>query len=226
MAFHNETVKLLTRIIVDMVANEKRREIPSETMFDYLITILDTILKLDALKNMKAAINNDMATVKRASQFMDKTNLTQEQLNFLDTKSEESAQLYTFLSNNNSIISGLKDSLIKNSGYEDIIILLIERCTDNFEQGQYLFCDQKHALLRVLVFGIYLIDNKDTSKNNYLKKVGSSSLSRFYKLFKSYPNIPLYGDMTFSIKTVLKNCPNLSEKDWTCGRAREIERYV
>ncbi|KAG2375247.1 hypothetical protein C9374_009870 [Naegleria lovaniensis] len=221
MAFHNETVKTLTRIIVEMVANEKRKEIPSETMFDYLIQVLDTILKLDALKNMKAAINNDMATVKRASQFMDKSGLTPDQLNFLDTKSEENALLYSFLSNNNSIISGLKDSLIKNAGYEDIIILLIERCADNFEQGQYLFCDQKHSLLRVLVFGIYLIDNKDTSKNNYLKKIGSNSLSRFYKLFKSYPNIPLYGDMTFSIKTVLKNCPNLSEKDWTLSPKEE-----
>lgn len=225
MAFHNETVKTLTRIIVEMVSNEKRKEIPSETMFDYLIQVLDTILKLDALKNMKAAINNDMATVKRASQFMDKSGLTPEQLNFLDTKSEENALLYSFLSNNNSIISGLKDALIKNAGYEDIIILLIERCADNFEQGQYLFCDQKHSLLRVLVFGIYLIDNKDTSKNNYLKKIGSNSLSRFYKLFKSYPNIPLYGDMTFSIKTVLKNCPNLSEKDWILT-AKEEEQLA
>ena len=225
MAFHNQTVKSLTRIIIEMVANEKRKEIPSDTMLDYLIRVLDTILKLDALKNMKAAINNDMATVKRAAQFMDKEGLSVEQLNFLDTKSDENAMLYPFLSNNNSIISGLKDSLIKSAGYEDIIILLMERCTENFEKNQYLFCDQKHSLLRVLVFGMFLIDNKDTSKNNYLKKVGSNSLNRFYKLFRSYPNIPLYGDMTFSLKTVLKNCPNLQEKDWSLS-AKEEEQLA
>ncbi|KAL9642946.1 hypothetical protein ABK040_010639 [Willaertia magna] len=224
LAFHTTSVKSLTKIIVELVANEKRKEIPSDSLFDYMIIVLDTILKLDALKNMKAAINNDMATVKRAAQFMNREGLTQEQLNFLDTKSDENASLYAFLSQNNSILSGLKDSLIKNAGYEDIIILIMSRCADNFEAKQYLFCDQKHCLLRVLVFCMYLIDNKDTAKNNYLKKIGSSSLSRFYKIFKSYPNIPLYGDMTFSLKTVLKSCPNLQEKDWVPDREDQLAK--
>src|SRR4051812_37676907 len=116
------------------------------------------ILKLDALKNMKAAINNDYAGIKRAVQFMDRTGLDPNVVNFLDPKSDENMILYNFLSKNSSIIMGLRDELSKNSGFEDVVTLLINRCADNFESERFLFCDQKHSFLRVIVLCIFLID--------------------------------------------------------------------
>jgi hypothetical protein len=96
------------------------------------------ILKLDALKNMKAAINNDYAAIRRAVQFMDRTNLDPNIVNFLDPKSDENMIMYNFLSKNSSIIMGLRDELTKNAGFEDVVVLLINRCADNFESERYV----------------------------------------------------------------------------------------
>lgn len=211
LTFHTQTVQYVSKTFTELISAENRKEIPSDTMLDYLIRVLDMILKLDALKNMKAAINNDFAALKRVVSQMDRTGVDQEQLNFLDSKSEEAMIFQTFLSKNNSIIIGIRDELIKISGFDSIMVYLINRCADNFESNRFLFCDQKHCLLRVIVFGMFLIDHNKNTREGFKKL----NLPRFYKIFKRYPCIPLYGDMTFTIKTVLKTCPSLPELEWS-----------
>lgn len=65
LTFYNEAITRITQVVVDLVASEKRKEIPSDTLLDNFIRVLDMIFKLDALKNMKAALSNDFATLKR-----------------------------------------------------------------------------------------------------------------------------------------------------------------
>ncbi|KAL0491851.1 Rac-binding component of scar regulatory complex [Acrasis kona] len=204
LQFHLSTVSAVSQIVVDVVVAEKNKEIPSDSLLDILIQVFDMILKLDALKNMKAAISNDYAAIKRAAQFMDRTNLDPNIVNFLDPKSEENQQIFNF-NLSNSIISGLREELSKNSGFDDVVTLILERCANNFESERFLFCDEKYCFLRVIVLVIYLIDKIP----NVYKKL---PVSRIIKLFKQYPCVPLYGDMTFTIKTILKSCPNLGDE--------------
>ena len=65
LTFHSQTVQYVSKTFTELITAENRKEIPSDTILDYLIRVLDMILKLDALKNMKAAINNDFAALKR-----------------------------------------------------------------------------------------------------------------------------------------------------------------
>jgi cytoplasmic FMR1 interacting protein len=225
LTFHTQTVQYVSKIFSEIIAQENRKEIPSDTLLDYLIRVLDMVLKLDALKNMKAAINNDFATLKRAVPQMDRTGIDQEKLNFLDSKSEEAMLFQTFLSKNNSIIIGIRDEMVKISGFDSVMAYLINRCADNFESNRFLFCDQKHCYLRVIVFGLFLIDHNKITREGFKKL----NLPRFYKIFKRYPCVPLYGDMTFTIKTVLKTCPTLIEAEWSHddkGEKRLAQDYL
>jgi len=218
LRFHNQTVVAVARIFTELINAEKQKEIPSDTLLDDLIRVLDMILKLDALKNMKAAINNDFASgLKRAVPHMDKTGVDPEKIAFLEGKTDETLIFQNFLSKNNSIIIGLRDELVKISGFDNVMVYLINRCADNFEANRFLFCDQKHCLLRVCVFGMFLLDNNKTAKEAYKKL----NMPRFYKIFKRYPYIPLYGDMTLALKTILKTCSLLSDQDWTNSEQEE-----
>lgn len=106
IAFYEQSVHAISSIFTNMVAAEKRKEIVSDSFLDHLIKTLDMILKLDALKNMKAALNNDFSYYRRAIQI---TQYDSSQLG--DTN-----HIYQFLSNNNSIINGLKTSLSRIGG--------------------------------------------------------------------------------------------------------------
>lgn len=138
----------------------------------------------------------------------------------LDVQSEENIKMYNFLSKTNFILKGFKDAILKLNGFEDAISLLIEKCADNFEHDQFLFCDEKHCLLRVIVLGIFLLDGDSKTNKNNLKSLG---ISRLCKIFQRYPCIPLYGDMTFAIKTVLRGCPNLPESEWLVQNESRLE---
>lgn len=202
MAFYNEAVKAFTTICQTVISNETQKEINSETFLDHMIKTLDMFLKLDTLKSMKAALNNDFASLRRASQFI-QSNDNQEELN----------NIHMFLSQQGSIINGLRDKLQSLQGIDDILTIIVHRCVDNFEAQRYLLGEDKHAFIRVSALGLFLMDDK----SGKLGKVKGLNLSKVYKLYKRYPFIPLYGDMTFSTKTILEKSVHLkkNESEWS-----------
>lgn len=65
LTFYFDAIQKVTSLIAELIVAEKRKEIPSDTLLDTFIRVLDLIFKLDALKNMKAAFSNDFAALKR-----------------------------------------------------------------------------------------------------------------------------------------------------------------
>eukprot|EP00761_Pharyngomonas_kirbyi_P013534 gb/GECH01013563.1/.p1 GENE.gb/GECH01013563.1/~~gb/GECH01013563.1/.p1 ORF type:complete len:1451 (+),score=427.16 gb/GECH01013563.1/:1-4353(+) len=207
--FQEETAELICENVNMLLMPDMKRDIPSDTLIDHMIDLFDLIMKLDALKNMKAALNNDFAAYKRALQHVDIES---------DMTEEENMNLYQFLAKNSSIIHHLRDRLDKINCFEDIVALIMTRCAENFEKGRYLFCDDKHSLLRVLAFCIFLVDSKEDSKT--LKKV---NFNRFAKIFKRYPYLPMHGDMSFAVSALLKTCKHFTENEWGISKNDEAK---
>jgi len=81
----------------------------SETMINYFVRILDLLALLDALKNMKANLNNDFSFYKRSFSLL--------RNNMHDDQSQENNTLYLFLANPHSITTNLKNELLLIDGY-------------------------------------------------------------------------------------------------------------
>lgn len=213
MSFYNEALKTFVGIAQTVISNESQKEINSESFLDHMIKTLDMFLKLDTLKSMKAALNNDFASLRRASQFI-QSNDNQEELN----------NIHMFLSQQGSIITGLRDKLQSCQGIDEILTIIVHRCVDNFDSQRYLYGEEKHSFIRVSALGLFLMDDK-TGK---LGKVKNLSLSKVCKLFKRYPFIPLYGDMTFSTKTILEKSVHLkkNESEWMVKHSTLESSYL
>ena len=57
--------------------------------------------------------------------------------------------LYTFLASQNVFSQKAKDKLNEVSGYDDIMVDLVNTCATLFENGQFVQPGDKHMLLKV-----------------------------------------------------------------------------
>ena len=131
---------------------EKRKDFVSEA---YLLTLgkfINMFAVLDELKNMKSSVKNDYSTYRRAAQFL-KVMSDSHTL-------QESQNLSMFLATQNKIRDTVKDTLEKIPGFEDLICEVVNICVHMFEQKMYLTPEEKHMLVKVCGFGLFLMDSE------------------------------------------------------------------
>eukprot|EP00004_Rigifila_ramosa_P010810 TRINITY_DN2288_c0_g1_i2.p1 TRINITY_DN2288_c0_g1~~TRINITY_DN2288_c0_g1_i2.p1 ORF type:complete len:1415 (+),score=362.60 TRINITY_DN2288_c0_g1_i2:563-4246(+) len=147
---------------------------------------------------MKACLNNDFSFYKRAFGFL------RSSFAGSDQQAEENQRLHLFLANNSSIMTNLKTSLQKISGQDEVMGQIIVYAANVFEENRFLLPKEKHALLRVMPFGLFLMDSDGLNvfKSKKLK------LERFAKLFKRAQIVPICGDMQIGTEQIIKSCPN------------------
>lgn len=155
---------------------------------------------LDALKNMKACLNNDYAFFKRADTFLRRGTGDVSMI-------EESQNLSLFLANQNKITLLLKEGLEHIQGYEDVLADVLNMFVRLFESNMYITPNEKHVLLKVMGFIIFLMDSKDSDvvKMDQKKRI---NISKIDKIFKQFPVVPLFGDVQIALVTYLKMCPH------------------
>jgi len=66
-----------------------------------------------------------------------------------------------FLASHDKITEELKKRLVTILNYEDLILDIINICVSYYEQELYLVPDDKHMLLKVIGFGLNILDNPD-----------------------------------------------------------------
>jgi cytoplasmic FMR1 interacting protein len=108
MAFQRDAIKVfcdhIKRLSTTIKDKKKVEEfIISESMIMHFIRMLDLFALLDALKNMKASLNNDFSFYKRCLGFLKKS----------ADETQENNVLYVFLANQNSITTNLKMELMQ-----------------------------------------------------------------------------------------------------------------
>eukprot|EP01133_Synstelium_polycarpum_P001207 gene1207-1395_t len=209
MYFQRDTIKVFCEYIKRLAATyDKKKEtiIVSEALVSYLVRMLDLFALLDALKNMKACLNNDFSFFKRASGFLRK------QMSGAEDQTQENHTLYLFLAHQNSITTTLKQELHNIDKFDEVLPVIVNQCADYLEQERYILPSEKHCLLRVMPYVLFLIDENDSKHNIFKNK--NLNLSRYAKIFRKNPVVPLYGDMQITLEALVKRSPHFDEKAW------------
>lgn len=218
MEFHEHAVKVIKNIFEHLVRPIQEKQVLSESILDHVVKSINCLMLLDELKDMKACIRNDFSLYKRAFEPI------REYLSDIDQIRDEYTWLGHFLCNQvapqNFIMLNLKNAIQTISGYDYVIVELINHCSDAIEEKRYLLPEECHTLYRVLPCLMYLLDAKDKSTIKGLNafKHPKVKLSRMQKLFKPFPIIPLYGDMQIEVHHILRRCfhwEDEMESSWT-----------
>lgn len=194
---------------------------------DYLLTLgkfLNMLAVLDELKNMKSSVKNDYATYRRAAQFLKVLS---------DSSSlQESQNLSMFLATQNKIRDTIKGSLEKIPGYEELISDVINLATHMYEDNLYMLPFEKHMLVKVIGFGLFLVDSK-TCNMNKLDAKKRINLGKIDKIFKNLEMVPLFGDMQIApFQTYIKKAQHFDATKWplststTLSIQADILQYV
>lgn len=155
---------------------------------NYLLTLakfINMFATLDELKNMKSSVKNDYATYRRAAQFLKVLS---------DSQSlQESQNLSMFLATQNKIRDSLIKSLESITNYEVLLCKIVNTCLHMYDEGKYVLPYEKHMLVKVIGFGLFLVDGKncDINKLDAKKKINMSAID---KIFKELEMVPLFGD--------------------------------
>ncbi|XP_058430056.1 cytoplasmic FMR1-interacting protein 1 isoform X2 [Marmota monax] len=196
---------------------ERRKDFVSEA---YLITLgkfINMFAVLDELKNMKCSVKNDHSAYKRAAQFLRK---------MADPQSiQESQNLSMFLANHNKITQSLQQQLEVISGYEELLADIVNLCVDYYENRMYLTPSEKHMLLKVMGFGLYLMDGSVSNiyKLDAKKRINLSKIDKYFKL----QVVPLFGDMQIELARYIKTSAHYEENKsrWTCTSSSSSPQY-
>mmetsp|Transcript_3212 Transcript_3212/g.4850 ORF Transcript_3212/g.4850 Transcript_3212/m.4850 type:complete len:1295 (+) Transcript_3212:39-3923(+) len=195
--FHERAIKHFKALITSLAKPEKRKEIHSQVKLDLVVRVLDLLIKLDKLKDMKSNLVNDFAKYKRAVALIGSSLPNKKALE------DEVFQLQSFLSNaahpTGYIVWSAKKEIENVADAKEVIFLLLNHCKEQLETHRYLLPDEEHRAYRVIVYLMYILDaEKGNPRGTNAFKEARAHFA--LKLLKHNPIIPLFGDMQIQIK--------------------------
>ncbi|PAA60176.1 hypothetical protein BOX15_Mlig029510g1 [Macrostomum lignano] len=190
MLFQARAIGRFCQDVRRLCLNMRKQDFVSEA---YLLTMgkmLDMFAVLDELKNMKASMKNDYSHYKRAAQTLRR---------MTDPSVLQDAQNLTmFLAEMNKIRKTLKEELQKIDSFELLFAEILNTAVLMYETKQYVFPSEKHLLVKVIGFCIFLINTSATVNVNRLDSKKRISLAKVDSIFKQCQVVNLYGDMSIS----------------------------
>ncbi|XP_050734850.1 cytoplasmic FMR1-interacting protein-like isoform X1 [Eriocheir sinensis] len=213
MNFQRKAIDVFCTQVKRLCHQEKRKDFVSEA---YLLTLgkfINMFAVLDELKNMKSSVKNDYSTYRRAAQFLKVMS---------DTQSlQESQNLSMFLATQNKIRDTLKEKLTAIPSYEDLLCDVVNISVHMFENHMYLTPKEKQMLVKVMGFGLFLVDSEicNINKLDQKKKI---KIDKIDKIFKNLEVVPLFGDMQIAPFNYIKRSKNFDSKMWPMCSASSI----
>lgn len=205
MYFQRKAVERFSQEVKRLCHTEKRKDFVSEA---YLLTLgkfINMFAVLDELKNMKSSVKNDYSTYRRAAQFLKVMSDSQ--------TLQESQNLSMFLATQNRIRDAVKENLEKISGYEELLADVVNICVHMFETKMYLTPEEKHMLVKVMGFGLFLMDS-ELCNINKLDQKKKLRLDRIDRIFKNLEVVPLFGDMQIAPFNYIKRSKHFDPSKW------------
>jgi cytoplasmic FMR1 interacting protein len=97
---------------------------------------------------------------------------------------QESQNLSMFLATQNKIRDTVKENLEKIPGYEELLADVVNICVHMFETKMYLTPTEKHMLVKVMGFGLFLMDSElcNINKLDQKKKLKLEKIDRIFKV--------------------------------------------
>ncbi|XP_065670394.1 cytoplasmic FMR1-interacting protein 1 homolog isoform X3 [Hydra vulgaris] len=216
MYFHESAITTFCSEIKKLCHPERKKDFISETHLLALGKCINMFAVLGSLKNMKACLNNDFAFYKRAETFLKQTTNDARAL-------QESQNLTMFLATHDIITTKLKAGLEDIEGSDEVLADIIQQACYFFEFKMYVLPKEKHLLLKVIGFTLFLLDGKNANVNK-LDQKRRISINKIDKFFKQLPVVPLYGDMQISLISYVKNCPHFDGSKWSCASENAEEK--
>ncbi|KAG7228722.1 hypothetical protein INR49_008500 [Caranx melampygus] len=122
--------------------------------------------------------------------------------------------------------SSLQQQLEVINGYEELLADIVNLCVDYYENKMYLTPSEKHMLLKVMGFGLYLMDGNSSNiyKLDAKKRI---NLTKIDKFFKQLQVVPLFGDMQIELSRYIKTSAHFEENKsrWTCTSISSSPQY-
>ncbi len=200
MDFHERAVRCFGALIKSLVRAEQKKQVHSQLKLDLIVMLLDQLVKLDKLKDMKSNLVNDFARYKRA------VALIRSELPNSEEIEEIVFKLQSFLCNPQNphglIVFNVKKAVEEVRGSPDVVCLLISHCRDALRTHRFLLPDEEHRFHRAVVYLIYILDSAKLNAFRYK----NCNFGEVMRLFKETPVIPLFGDMQIQIKYDLDRC--------------------
>eukprot|EP00092_Neocalanus_flemingeri_P012902 GFUD01013901.1.p1 GENE.GFUD01013901.1~~GFUD01013901.1.p1 ORF type:complete len:1249 (-),score=390.55 GFUD01013901.1:585-4331(-) len=213
MYFQRKAVESFCSEVKRLSHEEKRKDFVSEA---YLLTLgkfMNMFAVLDELKNMKSSVKNDYATYRRAAQFLKV---------IADSQAiQESQNLSMFLAKQGSIREELKKALEKIRNFEELLCDIVNICLLMFETKSYLSPAEKHMLVKVMGFGLFLLDN-ETITINKLDQKKKIRLDKLDRVFFDLQVVPLFGDMQIAPFNYIKNSKMFDSSKWPLSNSINI----
>nr|CAI5867665.1 unnamed protein product [Callosobruchus analis] len=205
MYFQRKAIERFSQEVKRLCHTEKRKDFVSEA---YLLTLgkfINMFAVLDELKNMKSSVKNDYSTYRRAAQFLKVMSDSQ--------TLQESQNLSMFLATQNKIRDTVKENLEKIVGYEELLADVVNICVHMFETKMYLTPSEKHMLVKVMGFGLFLMDSElcNINKLDTKKKL---KLDKVDRIFKNLEVVPLFGDMQIAPFNYIKRSKHFDASKW------------
>ena len=200
MEFRDGAIDFICEVVKALRVRQEDKELSSlwsEGFLWHVFRLLDSMIVLDCLKNMKGCIVNDFAMLKRIDQFFAKEN------------QEENIKFSLFLQQF-SILRDLKTK-IKNlfDKRDETFAVLINTALDWIEGEHTVLPHEHHSLLRCTALLYMLIDDEtvDIQKSKVIRP------SRVVTVVRKYPVTPMYGDMQCPLESIIK-LSSWDEKVW------------
>ncbi|XP_050079381.1 cytoplasmic FMR1-interacting protein [Anopheles maculipalpis] len=213
MYFQRKAIEAFSGEVKRLCHAEKRKDFVSEA---YLLTLgkfINMFAVLDELKNMKSSVKNDYSTYRRAAQFLKV---------MTDSHSlQESQNLSMFLATQNKIRDTVKDTLEKIAGYEDLLSEVVNICVHMYDSKMYMTPEEKHMLVKVMGFGLFLMDSEICNINK-LDQKKKLRLDRIDRIFKNLEVVPLFGDMQIAPFNYIKRSKHFDPSKWPLSSSTAI----
>jgi len=129
--------------------------------------------------------------------------------------------LSMFLAKQGSIREELKKALEKIRNFEELMCDIINICLLMFEGKSYLSPAEKHMLVKVMGFGLFLLDNETVSINK-LDQKKKIKLDKLDRVFFDLQVVPLFGDMQIAPFNYIKNSKSFDGSKWPLSNSINI----
>ena len=199
-----------------------------------IIRLVDTLFKLDSMKDMRDSMKDDFLRYKRA--------ISTHSTGTLPAVLAEMMSVQLFLCDQdpykakNCVLLTIRDRLKQIGGYDRVLNAMLDMVISDHEANLFVTPDEKFRLIRVVPHLMVLIDGDplEPKSQNVFKRHNASVMQ---KLFKRYPILPLHADMSITLLKVLERAPHFNKSSigtaWgsdasmtsTGGKIADLESY-
>jgi len=227
--YSEEIIECFAKILKTLVRRQNTKKITPNLVYERLIMLIEVLVRLDNLKDIKSSVLNDFAAYKRSMAIvrdtLDDEDYDQEvkklQFFLAHPKSPKSAMFYE-----------LSNKVQRIMGYESVLKQLLRYVRESLgsdndhtvtvDNIRYLLPCEKHRFLLVVPHIFLLIDQKNGSINAF--HLEGLRKKPFAAMMKATPVLPLYRDMSIQPYYILRRCPNWDESDVDRWMARDEDQ--